>query len=234
MTALVLHRVVLLRGFTAPHATRLLAATRPPPFPTTCRQCSSFSTALRCRRPSPSSLYGAAAQQPVALPFRRIARLGMASSSSPHDDGGGTAPMDPQDVVIPLDKLEFSFARSSGPGGQNVNKLNTKAEVRFNVFAADWLPFEVKQRLAQQQANKINNDGELLVTSQEHRTQNRNKEDCIDKLRVMLAEAYVEPKERSMWEGISEKGKQERKQEKRKRGAVKQSRTSNRKFDYDD
>ena len=115
-----------------------------------------------------------------------------------------------------------------------MNKLNTKAEVRFNIYQADWLPFEVKQRLLQQQVNKINNEGEIVVSSQEHRTQNRNKEDAVDKLRVMIAEAYVEPKERNMYEGISEKGKIERKDEKRKRGAVKQSRTSNRKFDFDD
>ena len=55
------------------------------------------------------------------------------------------------------------------PGGQNVNKLNTKAEVRFHVLNADWMPDEVKQRLFEQQANRINNNGELLVTSQENR-----------------------------------------------------------------
>ena len=54
-------------------------------------------------------------------------------------------------------------------GGQNVNKLNTKAELRFHVYSADWLSDDVKGRLHAQQANKINNEGELLVTSQEHR-----------------------------------------------------------------
>lgn len=54
-------------------------------------------------------------------------------------------------------------------GGQNVNKLNTKAEVRFHVLNATWMPDEVKQRLFEQQANRINNSGELLVTSQENR-----------------------------------------------------------------
>jgi protein subunit release factor B len=54
-------------------------------------------------------------------------------------------------------------------GGQNVNKLNTKAELRFHVANADWLSADVKGRLHAQQANRINNDGELLVTSQEHR-----------------------------------------------------------------
>ena len=66
----------------------------------------------------------------------------------------------PDDIYIPLDKIDFSFARSSGPGGQNVNKLNTKAEIRFNIQLADWIPNEVKQRLIQYQSNKINKDGE--------------------------------------------------------------------------
>ena len=53
---------------------------------------------------------------------------------------------DPRDVEIPLDKIEFSYARSSGPGGQNVNKVNTKAELRFHVLSAEWLPMDVRQR----------------------------------------------------------------------------------------
>jgi len=140
----------------------------------------------------------------------------------------------PDDIYIPLDKIEFSFARSSGPGGQNVNKLNTKAEIRFNIESADWIPNEVKQRLIQYQSNKINKDGELLITSQEHRTQGKNKDDCISKLQYMLAEAYIEPKDRHMWEGISEKGKEIRREDKRKRGEVKSQRRNSKNFDYDD
>ena len=129
-----------------------------------------------------------------------------------------------RDVVIPLDRIDFSYARSSGPGGQNVNKLNTKAEIRFHVNSADWLPVAVRSRLQQYQSNKISKDGELIITSQEHRTQAKNKDDCLDKLKEMIAEAYVEPKDRQMWEGIGEKGKEQRREEKRKRGAVKSSR----------
>lgn len=66
-------------------------------------------------------------------------------------------------------RLEFSYSRSSGPGGQNVNKLNTKAEIRFNVPTADWLEPEIRDRLMQYQSNKISNEGDLIVTSQEHR-----------------------------------------------------------------
>jgi protein subunit release factor B len=54
-------------------------------------------------------------------------------------------------------------------GGQNVNKLNTKAELRFHVYNADWITADVKARLHVQQANRINNEGELLITAQEHR-----------------------------------------------------------------
>jgi uncharacterized membrane protein len=67
-------------------------------------------------------------------------------------------------IPIVLSKMLFYFA-----GGQNVNKLNTKAELRFHVANADWLSADVKGRLHAQQANRINNEGELLVTSQEHR-----------------------------------------------------------------
>lgn len=72
-------------------------------------------------------------------------------------------------VIIPLDKLDFQFARSSGPGGQNVNKLNTKAELRFKVTEANWIPFEIRSRLGVQQAHKINGNDELIITCQEHR-----------------------------------------------------------------
>jgi len=65
--------------------------------------------------------------------------------------------------------MDFNFARSSGPGGQNVNKLNTKAEIRFHVGSAEWLAPEVRERLLECNDNKINNDGELIVTCQEHR-----------------------------------------------------------------
>lgn len=72
-------------------------------------------------------------------------------------------------VSIPMDKVQLSFVRSSGPGGQNVNKLNTKAELRFKVQEADWIPEDIRERLAEQQAAKINKEGELIITAQEHR-----------------------------------------------------------------
>ena len=72
-------------------------------------------------------------------------------------------------VDIPVDSLEFHYTRSSGPGGQNVNKVNTKAELRFNVVAAKWLPDDVRERFMDQEKNKINQDGILVMSSQEQR-----------------------------------------------------------------
>ena len=137
-----------------------------------------------------------------------------------------------KDIDIPLDKVDFAFARSSGPGGQNVNKLNTKAELRFHVDSASWIPNEVKERLKEYQSNKINNSGELLVTSQEFRTQSKNKDDCVEKLQVMLEEAYVEPKDRKMWAGISKKSKIERRDGKRHRASIKANRGKVNKNEY--
>lgn len=136
-----------------------------------------------------------------------------------------------KDIKIPMDRMEFGFSRSSGPGGQNVNKLNTKAELRFHVDSASWIPEDVRVRLQEIQGNKINNSGELLITSQEFRTQSKNKDDCVSKLQLMLEEAYIEPKDREMWTGISKKTKIERRDNKRHRASVKANRKVN-KNDY--
>lgn len=115
---------------------------------------------------------------------------------------------------IPQDKIDFSFVRSSGPGGQNVNKVNTKAQLRFHVKSADWIPTEAKERFSVQQAHRMNNDGEFIITSQEQRSQTRNKADCLKKLKSFLDQALIEPKTREQWQEIGEKGKATRKKDK--------------------
>ena len=88
----------------------------------------------------------------------------------------------PKSINIPVDQLELSFTRSSGAGGQNVNKVNTRVEVRFNVKSASWIPKEVRDRIIEQQESRMNKEGELIIYSQEHRTQGRNREECLKKL----------------------------------------------------
>ncbi|XP_075033977.1 large ribosomal subunit protein mL62 [Mixophyes fleayi] len=94
---------------------------------------------------------------------------------------------------IPIDRLSISYSKSSGPGGQNVNKVNTKAEVRFHLSSADWIPEDIRQKISVQNKNRINRSGELILVSQVSRYQMRNLADCLDKLRDIISEASQKP-----------------------------------------
>jgi protein subunit release factor B len=130
----------------------------------------------------------------------------------------------PKTIYIPEHSLEISFVRSSGAGGQNVNKVNTQVQIRFHVSSADWMPSEVRRRLAEQQASRVNKEGYLQVSSQEHRTQTANRRAALDKLQQMVAKAWPRPAVRKMRTGLSEAGKERRKEEKQRRKLKKQSR----------
>lgn len=93
-------------------------------------------------------------------------------------------------------ELQFSASRSSGPGGQHVNKVNTKVELRFNISESPLLTEEEKTILLQKLKNKINKDGELIIVSQEDRSQYKNKEAAIEKFLDMLKKALTPIKKR--------------------------------------
>ena len=99
-------------------------------------------------------------------------------------------------MSIPLREFCFQFARSGGPGGQNVNKVNTKAELRWHVAVSPSLPEGVRARLMAQQRRRVNSLGELVVTSQRFRDAGRNVADCLEKVRAMIDAAATEPRPR--------------------------------------
>ncbi len=99
-------------------------------------------------------------------------------------------------IRIRLKELRFSFSRSSGAGGQNVNKLNTKATLRWEVARSQSLPEDVRARFLERYRRRITADGELMLTSQRFRDQGRNVADCLEKLRGMLAAVARPPRTR--------------------------------------
>ena len=99
-------------------------------------------------------------------------------------------------IRIPLRELHFDFARSSGPGGQNVNKVATKAVLRWPVARSRSLPDDVRERFMARYRRRITRDGELVLQSQRFRDRGRNIADCTEKLRHMLQEVATPPRRR--------------------------------------
>jgi ribosome-associated protein len=99
-------------------------------------------------------------------------------------------------VRIPKSEFQWSFVRSSGPGGQNVNKVASKAVLRWDVLASPSLSDNVRRRFLGRYGNKLTSEGQLIVSSQRYRDQGRNVDDALEKLREMLASVAVAPKRR--------------------------------------
>lgn len=99
-------------------------------------------------------------------------------------------------VVIPDSDLSLSFVRSAGPGGQNVNKVATAAQLRFDLAGTQALDEAVKLRLRRLAGQRVAADGSLLIVARNHRTQERNRREALERLADLIRQALVEPRRR--------------------------------------
>ena len=128
-------------------------------------------------------------------------------------------------ISISETEIQEDFVRSSGPGGQNVNKVATAVQLRFDVFNSPNLPEDVKLRLMKLAGKKMTDDGVLIIDSREHRTQNRNREEALNRLVILIKKASEKPKERIKTKP-TRAAKERRLQAKKQRSAVKSLRKS--------
>lgn len=130
------------------------------------------------------------------------------------------------------DECVFKASRSSGPGGQNVNKVSTRIELRFNIPGSSVLSETEKQLISEKLRNRITSEGDLLIVSQSGRSQLINKEKALEKFYQLLSEALT-PRKKRIKTTPTEGSKRMRLEAKRIRSLIKRSRTSRRNYPDD-
>ena len=136
-----------------------------------------------------------------------------------------------QAIVIDEREIHLEFVRASGPGGQNVNKVATSVQLRFDVENSPSLPKEVRHRMIRLAGKKITSDGVLLIEAKRFRTQEKNRQDAIDRLIKLISKASEKPKSRRKTKPTLA-SKKRRLDTKRHRSQIKSGRRSI--HDYDD
>ena len=128
------------------------------------------------------------------------------------------------DVAIPLDEIELTFTRAGGPGGQNVNKVASKAVLRFDLAHAPSIPEPLRARALRRLASRLTVKGELVLSCATSRDQSRNRAAVLERLRTLLAAAVIPPKPRRPTKP-SAAARERRLAAKKARGALKRERT---------
>jgi ribosome-associated protein len=129
----------------------------------------------------------------------------------------------PRESTVPLRELEIRFVRSSGPGGQNVNKVNSKAVLRWEVGASRALSAGVRERFLERYAHRITREGEIVLSSDRYRDQGRNAADCVAKLQALVTAVATPPRTRKATRP-TRAARERRLGDKHRRAAVKQRR----------
>jgi ribosome-associated protein len=133
-------------------------------------------------------------------------------------------------IAIAESELTESFVRASGPGGQNVNKLATAVQLRFDVRHSPSLPADVRARLERLAGRRLTQDGVLVIIAQRHRTQERNREDARARLIELIRQAAVPPKRRRLTRPTAA-SRERRIESKKRRSGVKRLRVTKPSFD---
>jgi ribosome-associated protein len=133
-------------------------------------------------------------------------------------------------ISIDEREIEENFVRASGPGGQNVNKLSTAVQLRFDVRRSPSLPDDVRARLERLAGSRLTNDGVLVIIAQRHRTQARNRDDALDRLIDLIRQAAVRPIKRRPTRP-TRASRERRIEGKKRRAGIKHMRRSRPSFD---
>jgi len=133
-------------------------------------------------------------------------------------------------IEIDEREIEEQFVRASGPGGQNVNKLSTAVQLRFDVRHSPSLPPDVRARLERLAGARLTRDGVLVIIAQRHRTQVRNREDALERLLELIRQAAVAPVKRRPTRP-TKASRERRIESKKRRAGIKQHRRSKPSFD---